>query len=213
MNLSRRAKVFWGIVGGLVLGAFGSGLWEVAFKPVLGGCGRLFLSLVTLGIGSARDSVYANSAKGFRELASTIMLQWALGVAIGISTAACVEGIRLARKMKLLQTATTSEKPSPSLEVEARKHARFSWISFFVIITVGTAAFAQISMIGYANTLTAYAHRSLDICAPYLTDQQEKVFRSEFALVKTRADYLDIVHRLSIIAEAKGKKLPEFSPW
>jgi hypothetical protein len=63
-----------GILGTLVLGALGSGLWNVLFAPLGSLIVKAALSLVTLGISSARDQVYATAARGYAERPSVMLL-------------------------------------------------------------------------------------------------------------------------------------------
>jgi hypothetical protein len=58
-------------VGVLVIGALGSGLWDVAFRGVYDSISRFFLTLFTLGLDSTRNSIYASIAEGHHEVPST----------------------------------------------------------------------------------------------------------------------------------------------
>src|SRR5260370_6846781 len=59
-----RLSVVLTVIGALILGALGSGLWELLFKPLLFWVSTLFLSIATLGINSLRDDLYVEIAKG-----------------------------------------------------------------------------------------------------------------------------------------------------
>ncbi len=55
-------RVTFSILGAILLGAIGSGVWEVIAKPGLSRTGRFFLSLFTLGSTKLRDASYASAA-------------------------------------------------------------------------------------------------------------------------------------------------------
>ena len=58
----RRKSVVWAILGAIILGAIGSGLWDMLAKPGLGTVGRLLLNIVTLGSKTIRDAAYSSAA-------------------------------------------------------------------------------------------------------------------------------------------------------
>src|SRR5437868_15179640 len=62
--MSTRVKWIVGIIGTIVLGALGSGLWDLCLRDFFVWSGHGILTLITLGIGSVRDSVYFEIAKG-----------------------------------------------------------------------------------------------------------------------------------------------------
>lgn len=57
-------KIVATIVGTLVLGALGSGLWDVVVKPGGRWMGRAILTAATLGSSGVKDAVYREAAKG-----------------------------------------------------------------------------------------------------------------------------------------------------
>src|SRR6266496_2040961 len=72
--MSRRLRWALSILGAIVLGALGSGLWSAVFAPAGSFLTKIVLSIVTLGIEAARDSVYRQAAFGFRERSGDILL-------------------------------------------------------------------------------------------------------------------------------------------
>jgi hypothetical protein len=61
---SRSLKWILGILGTILLGAVGSGFWELFLRNICIAVGHGILTLITLGIGSVRDSFYVEVAKG-----------------------------------------------------------------------------------------------------------------------------------------------------
>ncbi|MDG1097350.1 MAG: hypothetical protein P8N23_07065 [Methylophilaceae bacterium] len=51
------------VLSALVIGALGSGLWYVAFKPVFKKIGEFLFFVLTLGVSIAKDSIYKEAAK------------------------------------------------------------------------------------------------------------------------------------------------------
>jgi len=73
-----------GALGTVVLGAFGSGLWDVVVKPSGLRVIQLVLSTVTLGSGAVKDRLYADAAKGPHEAVSLFMLGIVFSLYLGI---------------------------------------------------------------------------------------------------------------------------------
>jgi len=60
--ISTRTKWILGGISTVVLGALGSGLWSGVFAPLGSIAFRGLLSIVTLGLAAAKDSVYRRAA-------------------------------------------------------------------------------------------------------------------------------------------------------
>ena len=75
-------KVLLAIPGPIILGAIGSGVWDVGMKPF----GRLLidstLSVVSLGSSSIQNSIYKEAAKGNHEQASMILFDFGIGIIV-----------------------------------------------------------------------------------------------------------------------------------
>jgi len=72
-NRSKKATVL-SIIGLILLGALGSGLWDVFFRPVAIWIGLKLLTLATFGLESIRDSSYQSIAKGHHERPAFLLL-------------------------------------------------------------------------------------------------------------------------------------------
>ena len=82
--ISTRTKWILGGISTVVLGALGSGLWSGVFAPLGSIAFRGLLSIVTLGLAGAKDSVYRRAALGFAERASELLLAALAGGVIAI---------------------------------------------------------------------------------------------------------------------------------
>src|ERR1035437_392134 len=75
MHLSRWKQIVLGFLGTILLGAVGSGFWELGLKPVFQWLGRILLTAVTLGSNTVRDDIYKEAGKGLHET-SSLQLYW-----------------------------------------------------------------------------------------------------------------------------------------
>jgi hypothetical protein len=62
------------LLGTIVLGAIGSGVWDVVFKPFFSWIAEILLNVATLGLAAIRDEMYVEIAKGTYERAGVALL-------------------------------------------------------------------------------------------------------------------------------------------
>src|SRR5260370_37201259 len=67
------------ILGTILLGALGSGLWDAIFRPLLPWLGELLLNVGTLGLEQLRDGIYVEVARGTYERAGLLIVQLVIG--------------------------------------------------------------------------------------------------------------------------------------
>lgn len=70
MTTSKFGKWTLGILATILLGALGSGLWDVLLKGAFGAVGRGILTVITFGYTNLRDSSYLEIAQGRTDRAS-----------------------------------------------------------------------------------------------------------------------------------------------
>lgn len=223
MQFSRWEKIALGLVGSVLLGGIGSGVWELALKPLGQWCGRLALTGATLGSNSVRDSIYREAAKGYHEASALNMFSltvfvmfaicsFALGVANGKRRASKDKHV-LASEIAMLEP----EEKASFLEKKIKLLRRKLYISELVVIGFGVLL-ASIQLVDLlkleqANAAYTYFAQSMAICRPYIGDQQAQVMQSRFAAINGRNDYLKLADDLKQIATANQRNLPEFNPW
>jgi len=66
-------RLAW-LAGAVLLGALGSGLWDLFLKDALFWLGTKSLAVATFGFQRIRDTAYIEAAKGHREIPSTVVL-------------------------------------------------------------------------------------------------------------------------------------------
>jgi hypothetical protein len=195
----QRSKWILGILATILLGALGSGLWSVVFEPTLGWCGKAFLTLVTLGVSAARDSVYARAARGYVEFPSVILMEFM----VLLFAASALTWVLL--------NLPWASKPQPA--EKAHRAARLlRWQLLFICL--GSAiVVVQCEMVGYAMKVHSYFRQSLTICRPFIPQHDENVLSSRYARMKTRNDFVLLYGELQNIAQTNNVELPPFSPW
>ena len=75
--MNRPIKWILGILGSLLLAALGNGFREWFLRDFFTWCGHSILTLITLGIGSVRDSFYVDIAKGRTDRLTSCLVSFA----------------------------------------------------------------------------------------------------------------------------------------
>jgi hypothetical protein len=106
MRLSGFRKIALGLLGTILLGALGSGLWDLALKPGGRWLNEVFLTAVTLGSDYLKDQVYAEAARGYHEAAAAdsyelliLFASWGLAASQRIDPGAEETGQTVSRRV------------------------------------------------------------------------------------------------------------------
>jgi hypothetical protein len=217
-----RLSVVLAVVGALVLGALGSGLWELLFKPLLTWITTLFLNIATLGINSLRDDLYAEIAKGIYDRAGLLGLALLVAgvTAFFLSIATLfpltiwmLVGGRI-RKRNLVK-AGAAVKSGMSIP-PSRQFRTLRW-SMVALISASlfeaSVTFISFTRENFISTGAVYLDQSQRIIAPFLTDDQRVVLRSRAASMQTRADFDNLNSDIVNVAQTNKVSLPKFVPF
>ncbi len=78
---------------------------------------------------------------------------------------------------------------------------------------LGAAFFVRFVMHNYVNLAVTYFEQSMRIVGPYLEVYQERQLRSDFASIKNKRDYTELMSKIREVAKRHGKELPQFTVW
>lgn len=206
------------ILGSLIVGAFGSGLWDIAVKPSGLIVGRLILTLVSLGSHHVKDSIYVEAARGPHEAAGVVVLVVITAFLLVLPLLMIAWTLRLR-----IQFAKISAPQNDSMDLSQsafdRKIARTrklfiaQYIILGILLIQTGAGFIGNLKVLQANSALAYFAQSMTICRPYMDDHQYEMLESRFARIQGRNDYLVITSELQKFADSKQLELPKYSPW
>ncbi len=201
-----------GIPGALLVGAFGSGLWETAIKP-----GGLWLSnaiiiAVSFGSSTLRDGIYEEAAKGLHEAAAQSLLLFLLGMLTSLPFVSLFTLVKMHRRAGPLLKGLppVSEQPPTTSDIKQMKSLiKIGYIVCLVFFfTVGVQLIIEVRMMLATKAYVLFA-QSLTVCKPYIADRDAELFQSRFAAVRTKAEYINIMQELRAIGFARHLKLPE----
>jgi ABC-type arginine/histidine transport system permease subunit len=166
--MNTRWKWIFGICGSLIVAALGSGLWSVVFAPLGGTILKAFLSLVTLGISSARDSIYSSAARGFWERPSVLLLAF-------VATLILLFPLYFWLRIWLSRPAASNWL--------SQKRRLFFWVLLLETFLCAVV-FVQLTMASYTNRVIASFHQSLAIISPHISQEERNVLLARFAKIK-----------------------------
>jgi hypothetical protein len=193
--MRRSLKWALGVVGAIVVGALGSGLWSTVFAPVGSFLLKMVLSIVTLGIEAARDSVYRQAAFGFRERAGDILL------------------IAFAALVLFIPVFLYPIRRNPSGPGNAKTRRRINHVALICLALTSSILSVQLLMNVYSNKIVANFHRTLAVAAPHISSEQRSVYLARFAKVRTRRDFITLLGDLDSVLENNREPRSDFSPW
>jgi hypothetical protein len=191
-----------GIIGTIFLGALGSGLWQIVLSPLVYKVGKVFLNLLSPFFIFFINNIYIEIAKGLHESHSLALLGLFVGGCTGFLGTIVFIHIYLRNKVG-------SDKSLPNLL--ANKKIYYTWVmaAVFSISFLTGSYFIE----GYVNVSITRFEQTLDICSPYITQSEVLEFRSQFAQIKSRIDYENIINSLRDIAKDNKLCLPRNSFW
>lgn len=175
-----------GIIGVIVLGALGSGLWELG-KPMLGWIWEALVGLSTLGLDSLRDGIYADAAASVGK---------PIGLGVAVQT--------LAALMSLLASSILH-----SIAMSVPGHKEKLVRMYHWIFLVGSfALLVAASRTAYVSQLSFYYLKLETIAVPHMSDSEIKKRRAAYVQVTDRQGFIQQVRLMTSSIEAAGETVP-----
>jgi hypothetical protein len=179
-----RARAILAVLGLLLLGGIGSGVWDVLLKPVFFYITGVSVSIGTLGIQSLRDSVYADIARGPFDRPSLYILCMAAGLLLGVQI---IVTLKAMGKRGSLSTRSAIK----SIVISAQ-------------IVFATLLLMLLFRVYYVTVASENVNQLQTIIAPYVNEDQRLQFASRLAVAKTRDEYVSTVEEMESIALQHG---------
>lgn len=183
-----RKKMLGIVVVPIVLGALGSGLWEL-LKPLGSGAWNAILAVATLGIESVRDDLYATAAR-----AGSVRAQ----VAFGYQSLGGIVAALLALVLLVYWRVSPSPFKAARLMVPV------------LLFLSGTLVFSS-ARSSYVVGLAGYSDQLQVIAAPYLDPSRRLELASRLAQATSRSDYVAVLTEIQGELRGRGVKFPERS--
>lgn len=232
--------VFFGTV---LVGAVGSGVWDIALRPVSNNIRDLLLNAVSLGVQSFRANVYSAISRGYDQSPTIDLLHFFLyAIIVVISVFLLYLYFRIkeveekrnkylnefAESLQRLHSGELGEEAPKTPEqltqefTESRNRLASlslmsSWRLFYVALSLGilTTILTVImaAQVSYVNSAVTHYEKLVKISAPYMAQNEILTINSRFTLIQSREDYIAVTAKLDSIIRYNGIVPPTFSPW
>jgi hypothetical protein len=196
--MSRLLKWTLGILGTILLGALGSGFWDLCLRNTFIAIGHGILTVITLGISSVRDSFYVEVAKGRTDRVG-IYLMSLVFLFVGVLAG------RLARPIKV--------GGAPGSDMTAGQHQFLRRYTLILVLLLSSTFLFRSVSITYTTGAIDHFEQSFAICLPFMSAQERDDVRSRFARIRTKNDYVSVLSILEQKARDHNIEIPKFSVW
>ena len=218
-----------GVIGAILIGAIGSGVWQSVLGPALHAISRWLLDLGSLGLTSYKTNVYRSVAKDNQflvgipvfVLVSTVLI--VIMVSAGLQTWERNYNARIRRERLLRNLDGPDPEPSMTAEdmrrrlITGRRLGRIEQIFLYISALYMLGFFVAQSLVfvklNYVDSADSHYHQVLRVVSPYLNDHERAMTESDFAQIGSREDYVKVLSKLEKLAKDNGRTVPAFDPW
>lgn len=178
------------IVATIVLGAIGSGLYEIALKPISRKIASLLFTIITFNAKRSRDNIYKEAAKGHHEISNLIILLIIIAtISILIIT------------VEVGHYVSTSQIKEIILPFGQSK----TLLGVFLFVVIN---YSFIS-INKTNLVITYYNQCMKSAKPFLDSQNFLLIEQRYSLMKTKEEYDAIISQLADVMHKNSASLPD----
>lgn len=195
----------------ILLGALGSGLWEIAVKPGGSWFWHLILTAATFGSEYLKDRVYLEAARGNHEVVAQHAANMVQLMVFAVSGGAMGLGLAALKVSKRREMSAAVLGDANLLSGSFWRYGLWA-VLLFILFLMAEFTVEDLKAKA-ANQAYTYFRQSVDICRPYLTNSQVQLFESRYAALRTKHEYTELTNELEQVASANKLRLPDFTPW
>lgn len=230
------AKVVIGFAAAIFIGAIGSGVWEYVLEPSLKSSSNFILRLATLGIDSFKDDLYKEISNGFHEKPSLSLLSSFSAIYIGITLVIAFFAAFKAheireREQKILCDIENMKEPTEKkiqdlplddrlvalekmvMSSSSKKLVFYSYIFGLMVIIMSIVKAVTLTKDVYVNDAVTHYEKLFNATRPYLETNEAILIKSEFAQIRKRSDYVNIIKKLEKTAINNDLLISNFEIW
>lgn len=211
---------FFGVIGTIVLGAIGSGVWEKFLSPASGSLTSFLVSLFSKLSTSYADSLYADIGKGSTGVIGIIVLapysiiqfSFMFLPLLGIASATTL--FFKIKKIDYKEVNSDGPISNPKYISRKRNPSRlkiYLILGYFLGFGLFFWSLSQAVKGGYSYDVVIYIERSFDIISPKISDQELKELKSEYRQISSRAQFNALNQKIKGISSKNKLRLPEIS--
>ena len=205
MNTNKIISSAKWILGTIILGALGSGLWELFFSDLLSWLGLFSLEIASDLIAGFRDTLYEQVSNG--AVFSLLKLPAMLTAMIFVMMPTVLLIRIVVRHFVYNKKASEDREPSEITEELTRNNLKMSVASILVVVYI-FAAFQYLYTANAAN----FVEKSIDILAPHISEDKRLILQADYRSIKGAESYFAIYSELKHLEKKYSVTLPDFDP-
>lgn len=201
-NINRNGKgLVVTVVSAIILGAIGSGIWEIMFKPGLSSLGAFFSNMSV----DFNNNIFASAALNPQPLPGLILILLFCTIPLFFCSLFLFKGF-VQIPLENFFDAHFDYRHSTEKLYQAQEKRFLRLRQLICVVGILTSMFfAMIALKGFAlqNEATyvwRVFHKNLEICAPFTSDLEIKKINAHFRSMKNKSDYRSIKYELNKIA-------------
>ena len=196
------------IVATIFLGAVGSGIWELMFRPGLSTAGALLASIST----RFESEVYSTAALDPTPVPGLILLLMVCSLpflaAIMLLMVAFVDPVIVRMvaksKKKMLEGATTKEH---RFRLLSRRRKAVALIAATMLFGFGAISYVGYTLENEATIVWRTFNANFEVVAAHQTEPENKGLRAQFRQMKNKADFERLQTQMNQAAQRNGASL------
>jgi hypothetical protein len=194
--MKKTVKILLSLLCAIVIGAIGSGLWERVLSHWYDGLINASVNMMSFLVSTYRDSIYKDVSDGFHEYSAVFVHAMVLMI--------------LPVLYFIIWLRHPESKPTIGHPVREFIRSRRGYYTIGIVTLSLFATFAISSFkIMYTNRIVTHSLKTIDIVAPYVSEQENRQLLATFRSITTKQDYDDFAERVSSIAQTNSVVLPE----
>lgn len=176
-----------GILGVVILGAIGSGVWQLIGEPFVNYLTKITIQGINFIVNSYKDDIYLEASQGFHEASSLSLYMFILMLPFFVVT--WVISFRTGYK----RADTHYKNKPPSSEPSTAS----PWLMFYLLaIFIAVILFTKANEKAYINSVITYVEVSLDRLKPYMKEKEIIGLRAEFREVTNANEYYEFREKI-----------------
>lgn len=190
----------------ILIGAIGSGLWEIFLKDLVFKLGNFFVNVASLIHSGYIDNLYKDVGKNYSylEIMPSVFLTTLF---VFLPAFAIIRTRRFFQKDEVEEKGNTRFSKFLAYIYQSKRRAYI----FILIATIPLSIMYTDMLLRQVSSLSASKHveRILEIVKPYINEQKFDLLRSSFRLVNNKEKLETLITEINMIAKNNNIELPQ----
>lgn len=203
-------KTILTVLGTILLGAIGSGIWDWVLADALALAGNAVLKLFSAAFGGYLNVLYKEVGKGaLYPMIMSLFTMFFMLILLFPALAVLIVNFKIKQIVKQKSKSNDEKKNFDEKLYKVTKMFKFRLLPLCGIVVVIITL--QIWQVVYSNSASSFIERSIDIISPYVSEAERKTIISEYRMISNADDFYKIENKLLKLASKNSLKLPKFS--